>query len=42
MKILIQQVNILSANSKFNGMCKDVLLENGMIRKIADAGTIKE
>ncbi|TAH38799.1 MAG: dihydroorotase [Bacteroidetes bacterium] len=42
MKILIQQVNILSAKSPYNGMCKDVLLLNGIINKISDIGTIKE
>lgn len=42
MKILIQQVNILSSGSAFDGKCKDVLLLNGTISKIADPGKIKE
>ncbi len=42
MKILIQEVSILSPGSTFNGKCKDVLLMNGMIHKISDPGTIKD
>jgi dihydroorotase len=42
MKILLQQVNIISSGSAFDGMCKDVLLSDGMILKISDPGKIKE
>lgn len=42
MKILIQQINILSPGSSYNGTCKDVLLLNGTIAMIKDAGKLKE
>ncbi|MCP9750362.1 dihydroorotase family protein [Ferruginibacter sp. HRS2-29] len=36
MKVLIQQVRIISPSSPFNGKVTDILIENGIIRQIAD------
>jgi len=40
MKTLIREVNILSPGSAFNGQRKDILISDGRIEKIAEAGTI--
>lgn len=36
-KLLIQQATIVDANSPFNGMVKDILIENGKITQIEDS-----
>ncbi len=40
MKLLIKQVTILDASSPHNGKARDVLIESGVIRKIAEAASI--
>jgi len=36
MKVLIQQVRIISPSSPFNGKVTDILIEDGIIRQVAD------
>ena len=36
MKVLIKQVHIISPSSPFNGQTKDILISDGIIKKIAD------
>jgi dihydroorotase len=42
MKILIKQVNILDPASPHHGKIKDVCIENGIIKKISDADSIRD
>jgi dihydroorotase len=39
MNILLKQVTIADPNSPFNGAVKDILIENGIIKQIADSVT---
>jgi len=36
MKVLLQQVHIVSSSSPFNGLVKDILIDDGIIHSIAD------
>ncbi len=42
MNILIKQVNVLDPASPHHGKVKDVLIENGIIKKIAEANSIAD
>ncbi len=42
MNILIKQVNILDSSSPHHGKVKDVLIENGIIKRIAEANSISD
>jgi dihydroorotase len=42
MKVLIKQATIVSTSSPFNGLTKDILIDNGVIAKIGDGITDKE
>ena len=42
MKILIRSAVIIDPSSKHNGKKTDIFIENGIIKKVAKAGSIKE
>ncbi|MES2850083.1 MAG: dihydroorotase [Bacteroidota bacterium] len=42
MKVLIKQATIVSSSSPFNGLTKDILIDNGIIAKIGDGITDKD
>src|SRR5688572_14162574 len=42
MKIILQKINVISPGSKHHLKEKDILVDNGIIKTIADPGSIKE